>query len=310
MFHLRTSLAHVVRGLLMGSADVVPGVSGGTVALVVGIYASLIRSVSEAASAGFRLLRLDIQGFRAHLARVEWRLVIPLGIGIVTALVIGSRVIPPLLDAYPSQVNAVFFGLILGSLAIPFRQIGTVGARQIAIMVAFAVGAFFLVGLPPREVIDPPLVVVFPAAAIAICAMILPGISGSFLLLVMGMYRPTLDALRELDIAYIVVFVAGAAVGLALFSKVLTWLLEHRPSMTMAALVGLMAGSLRALWPWQDEDRGLLAPPDTEAMLIALGLAAAGLVFVSAISWLARPRDGGVHPVLHRRESEPERERA
>jgi putative membrane protein len=296
MLEPRTLLAHLVRGLLMGAADVVPGVSGGTVALIVGIYTRLIRSVSEAASAGFRLLRLDIRGLREHLGRVEWPLVLPLGAGIAMALVIGSRVIPPLLDAYPSAVNAVFFGLILGSLAIPFRQIGTVGTREIAVMIAFAVGAFIVVGLPPREVVDPPLFLVFPAAAVAICAMILPGISGSFLLLIMGMYRPTLDALSAFNMAYILVFMAGAAIGLALFSKVLTWLLEHRHAMTMAALLGLMAGSLRALWPWLDDDRGLLAPPDGTSLLTAVVLAAAGFAFVSAVAWLARPRTAGAHP--------------
>jgi putative membrane protein len=296
MFEPRALLAHLVRGLLMGAADVVPGVSGGTVALIVGIYARLIRSVSEAASAGFRLLRLDILGLREHLGRVEWPLVLPLGAGIATALVIGSRVIPPLLDAYPSAVSAVFFGLILGSLAIPFRQIGTVGAREIAVMLAFAVGAFMVVGLPPREIVDPPAFLVFPAAAVAICAMILPGISGSFLLLIMGMYRPTLDALSAFNLAYILVFMAGAALGLALFSKVLTWLLEHRHAMTMAALLGLMAGSLRALWPWLDDDRGLLAPPDGTSLVTAIVLGAAGFAFVSAVVWLARPRTAGPHP--------------
>jgi putative membrane protein len=296
MLEARTSVAHVVRGLLMGAADIVPGVSGGTVALIVGIYARLVRSVSDAASAGFRLLRLDIAGFRTHLALVDWRLVIPLGLGIVTALVIGSRIIPPLLDAYPSAVSAVFFGLILGSLAIPFRQIGGVGGRELAMIIAFAVGAFVIVGLPPREVVDPPLLLVFPAAAVAICAMILPGISGSFLLLIMGMYRPTLDALSGFDLPYILVFMAGAALGLAAFSKVLTWLLEHRQALTMSALLGLMAGSLRALWPWLDDDRGMLVPPDGASLLTALVLAAAGFAFVSAIAWLARPRTGGPHP--------------
>jgi putative membrane protein len=281
----------------MGSADVVPGVSGGTVALIVGVYARLLRSISEAASAGFGLVRLDLPAFRLHLRAVEWTLLLPLGFGIATALVIGSRVIPPLMEAYPAQVSAVFFGLILGSLAIPFRQIETVGAREISVMVAFALGAFVLVGLPPREIADPPLVLVFPAAAVAICAMILPGISGSFLLLIMGLYVPTLAALRAFDLPYIVTFMVGAALGLAVFSKLLTWLLTYRHAVTMSALVGLMAGSLRALWPWLDEDRGLLSPPATGDLLVAVALAATGFAIVTAIAWLARPRTGAPHPV-------------
>jgi putative membrane protein len=292
MPHPRTLLANVGRGLLMGGADVIPGVSGGTVALVLGIYERLIRSVGEAASAGFLIVRLDPSGARSRLRDVEWGLVVPLGLGIITAIVIGSRVIPGLIEEYPVQVSAVFFGLILGSIAIPFRRIERVGPLEVALIVGFAVGAFILVGLPPREIVDPPLSLVFPAAAIAICAMILPGVSGAFLLLAMGLYRPTLDALSRLDIAYVATFIAGAALGLALFSKILEWLLQHRHASTMAALTGLMAGSLRALWPWLDEDRDLLAPPDGGALAVAVALGAAAFAFVSVVAWIVRRTEG------------------
>ncbi|CAN5459577.1 DUF368 domain-containing protein [soil metagenome] len=289
----RMLLGNVVRGLLMGGADVIPGVSGGTVALIVGIYERLVRSVGEASSAGFRFLRLDISGGRERLRGVEWTLVIPLGLGIITAIVIGSRIIPGLIDTYPSQVSAVFFGLILGSLAIPFRRIGRVGPTEAILIGVFAVGAFVLVGLPPREVADPPLYLVFPAAAVAICAMILPGISGAFLLLVMGLYRPTLDALSNLDIAYVLTFIAGAVVGLAAFSKILEWLLEHRHGATMAALTGLMIGSLRALWPWLGEDRSILGPPDGASLAVAVALAASAFAVVSVIAWIAARQEAG-----------------
>lgn len=285
---IATLAANALRGLLMGAADVVPGVSGGTVALIVGIYERLVRSISIAAGAGFRLLRLDIRGAVTRLREVEWSLVLPLGAGILTSLVIGSRVIPLLLEAYPAQVSAVFFGLILGSLAIPYRRIERVGRGEIGLVVAFAIGAFVLVGLPPRELESVPLYLVVPAAAVAICAMILPGVSGAFLLLAMGVYRPTLEALRNVDLPYIVAFVLGAALGLALFSRVLEWLLEHRHSVTMAALVGLMAGSLRALWPWLAEDRGLLVPPSVAELGLMAALALAGFVLVSAIARIAR----------------------
>jgi putative membrane protein len=287
---LPTLLGNLLRGLLMGAADVVPGVSGGTVALIVGIYERLVRSVALGASAAFRFIRLDIGGGMRRLRDIEWSLVLPLGLGILAALVIGSRIIPDLLDRYPEQIRALFFGLILGSLAIPFRRIGRVRLTDVALIGAFAIGAFVLVGLPPREIDDVPLYLVVPAAAIAICAMILPGVSGAFLLLAMGIYRPTLVALAGFNLPYIVAFVGGAAVGLALFSKVLEWLLEHRHAATMAALVGLMAGSLRALWPWLDEDRGLLAPPDGPTLLLMAALALTGFVVVSGVAWLARPR--------------------
>lgn len=295
---IATLAANALRGLLMGAADVVPGVSGGTVALVVGIYERLVRSISIAAGAGFRLLRLDLRGAVARLREVEWSLVLPLGAGIATSIVVGSRVIPALIDTYPEQVSAVFFGLILGSLAIPFRRIEHVGRLEIGLMIAFAVVAFVLVGLPPRELETVPLYLVVPAAAFAICAMILPGVSGAFLLLAMGVYRPTLEALRGLDLPYIVSFMLGAALGLALFSRVLEWLLEHRHAVTMAALVGLMAGSLRALWPWLAEDRGLLPPPDGGSLLLMAGLAVAGFAVVAVIVRIAGPREAAKDAAL------------
>lgn len=287
---IRRSAVHLVQGLLMGTADVIPGVSGGTVALVIGIYERLVRSIRAAASGVFHALRADLDGARRRFGEVAWNLVLPLGLGIVAALYIGSRVIPHLLEEYPVQLSALFFGLILGSLAIPLRRMRRVRATELGIMAVFAAIAFVVVGLPPREISDPPLYLVFPFAAIAICAMILPGVSGAFLLLVLGIYRPTLEALSALDAPYVAVFVAGAALGLGLFSKLLEWLLEHRHEATMAALVGLMAGSLRALWPWLTEDRGLLAPPDGASLAMAAGLALLGLVVVTLAARLAAPQ--------------------
>jgi putative membrane protein len=287
---LTTIAAHFVRGLLMGAADVIPGVSGGTVALIVSIYERLIRSVRAGASGVFHALRVDLTGSRRRFGEVEWRLVLPLGAGILVALAIGSRIIPGLLDAYPEQMRAFFLGLILGSIVIPLRRIEQIGPIQIGLMLAFAVAAFILVGLPPREISDPPLWLVFPFAAVAICAMILPGVSGAFLLVAMGVYAATLRALADLNLAYIAVFVAGAAVGLGLFSKLLEWLLVHRHAATMAALVGLMAGSLRALWPWLGPDRELLAPPDPASLLQMGLLALIGIVVVATIVWFAVPR--------------------
>jgi putative membrane protein len=288
MSRLKGSLLHLVQGLAMGSADVVPGVSGGTVALIVGIYERLIRSVRAGASGAFAAVRLDRAGAARRFSEVEWGLVLPLAAGIVTALYIGSRIVPHLLEEYPVEVRAVFFGLILGSLAIPLRRMRHIGGAEVAVMAVAAVVAFLLVGLPPREIGAPPLPLVFAFASIAICAMILPGVSGAFLLLVLGIYEPTLEALSSLDVPYIAVFVAGAAVGLGLFSKLLEWLLDHHHEWTMAALVGLMVGSLRALWPWLSEDRGLDPPPDAASLAIAAGLALAGAALVLAVTWFTR----------------------
>ncbi len=273
------------QGLLMGTADVIPGVSGGTVALIVGIYERLVTSIRAAASAPVSAVRGDLPGARRRLGEVDWALVVPLGVGIVTAFVIGAAVIPGLLEAYPVQMLAVFFGLIAGSLAVPWRRVERRDATALVCVAVAAVAAFVLVGLPPRSGVAPSLPQVFTAGAVAICAMILPGVSGAFLLLVLGVYEPTLAALSARDLPYVATFVAGCVLGLGAFSRLLEHLLARHHSLTMAALVGLMAGSLRALWPWQDADRGLLPPPSLGALAVAVALA---LVAAAAVTALTR----------------------
>jgi putative membrane protein len=279
----RPLAANYLRGLLMGGADVIPGVSGGTVALILGIYERLIHAIRVGASALLAGVRLDFAGSRRRFGEVEWGLVLPLGAGIASALVIGARLIPGLLESHGEAIFALFFGLILGSVVVPFRRIESVGRAEVALMAAAAVVAFVLVGLPPREITDPALPFVFAAAAVAICAMILPGVSGAFLLLVFGIYRPTLDALTALNLPYVLTFIAGAVLGLGTFARILEWLLTHRHSVTMAALTGLMVGSVRALWPWQAEDRAILGPPDLITFVLLAGLASAGFVAVSLL---------------------------
>lgn len=134
---------------------------------------------------------------------------------------------------------------------------------------------------------DPSLLRVFLSAAVAICAMILPGVSGAFLLLVLGMYEVTLEALNALDLVYVGVFVLGCAVGLGLFSRLLHFLLDRYHDLTMAALLGLMAGSLRALWPWLSEDRELLFPDMEAASFVVLALAVLGFALVLGLTWIA-----------------------
>jgi putative membrane protein len=294
---VRMTAMHYVQGLLMGSADIVPGVSGGTVALIVGIYERLVSSIRAGASAAVAALRIDRERVRERLAEIHWRLVLPLGAGIGTALVIGARFIPQLMESYPVQMRALFFGLIAGSLIIPWRRMHHHLPVHYAAVLIGALVAFLLVGFPPREISDPSLIVVFAAASVAICAMILPGVSGSFLLLVMGIYEPTLRAVNARDLLYIAVFAAGAVIGLGVFSKLLEYLLEHYHDMTMAVLVGLMAGSLRALWPYLDGDRRILAPPADTSALVPLALAIVGFAIVTGLARMGaaaerRPQTG------------------
>ncbi|NBB85433.1 MAG: DUF368 domain-containing protein [Bacteroidetes bacterium] len=274
-------LKNFLRGLLMGAADVVPGVSGGTMALIVGVYERLLQAISGGVAALLKIGRLDAQGAWEGLKAVDWALVVPLAAGIGTALLVGARFIPGLMEAYPQESRGLFFGLIAGSLIIPWARISTPAARHVLLAIVAAVVAFGLVGLPPREIADPALWYVLLCASIAICAMILPGVSGAFLLLVFGIYEPTLEALNARDMAYVTTFIAGAVLGLGAFARLLTYLLHRVYDATMAVLVGLMAGSLRALWPYLAEDRSLLLPqagdPIATVVILALGGAAAVL---------------------------------
>lgn len=274
------SVGHVLRGLMMGTADVIPGVSGGTVALILGIYERLVDTIYAVAASVLAAVRGDRAGAREHWGRAEFGLVLPLGLGILVALAIGSIVLPPLIEHYPVATSAVFFGLIAGALPIPWMRIAQRQASHYALAAAGAVAAFVLSGFAPATIADPSLPLVFGAAAVAICAMILPGISGAYVLLIMGLYEATLAAGSRLDLVYIAVFAAGAVTGLAAFSKLLSWLLEHRHDATMAVLVGLMAGSLRRLWPWQSETGALHAPGGADEALLAVACAAVGLTIV------------------------------
>jgi putative membrane protein len=292
-----TTLVHALQGVLMGSADVIPGVSGGTVALILGIYERLVGTIHDVAASIFALVRGNRGRAREYWRRADFALVLPLLAGIAVALAIGSVVLPPLIETYPVIMSALFFGLIAGALPIPWRRISALRGKHFALAIAGALVAFALTGFAPRTIEDPALLLVFGVAAIAICAMILPGISGAYLLLVMGMYEVTLHAVRDLDVLYVAVFMAGAATGLGLFSKLLAWLLDHRHDATMAVLVGLMAGSLRKLWPWQADTGALRAPAGGGEVLLALACVAAGIVIVVALTRL------GEHSLSERRET-------
>ena len=272
----------------MGGADIIPGVSGGTMALIVGIYERLIASISHLFSAMIALVRWDRKAVHTHFISVAWSLIVPLGIGIVTALVVGARIIPYLRAQYPSQSLGLFFGLVVASLAIPWRRMKRPKASAYVLAIAAATLAFWLTGFPANDGSAPSYFVVFAFAAVAICAMILPGVSGAFLLKVLGVYETTLHAVNDLDYLYLLVFLAGAGIGIGTFSKVLNWLLEKYHDYTMAALVGLMAGALRALWPWQDIDRHLYLPSQGEPVVSVIIIGVLGATFVAILTFWSR----------------------
>lgn len=275
-----------------------PGISGGTIALVVGLYDDLIDSASQLVHAGRELVTGVFRGRGAGAAlralrEVNWPLLVPVLVGMAVVLLLSLKLIAPLLESNPVPTRSVFFGMIAVSIAVPLRLLPTrFRVLDGFLFVAAAAAAFFLTGLPSAEVDDPALWFVFIGAALAINALVLPGVSGSFLLVVLGLYIPVQQALEARDLAFIGAFVLGAAVGLGSFVKVLQWLLHQRRQGTMAVLGGLMLGSLRALWPWQSEGGDLLGPTGSVLGPLLLVLAGAGIVLV-AILWETRAgRDG------------------
>ncbi|MEQ9094352.1 MAG: DUF368 domain-containing protein, partial [Miltoncostaeaceae bacterium] len=192
-----------------------------------------------------------------------------------------ARVIESLMEEHPVEVGAVFFGLVAASAVVALQYLKRPDLRLIPIMLVSAAVTFFVLGLRSGEVDDPALVAVFGAGALAICAMILPGISGSFILLMLGMYEYMLAALNDREVAVAGVFILGCAIGLALFSTLLDRLLRRAHDIVLAVLIGLMVGSLRVLWPWPEgiEESSLAGPPAGEwAMPLVLGLVAAAVV--------------------------------
>ena len=243
-------LKNGARGFAMGTADIVPGVSGGTIALILGIYERLIASIRTGARSLGRLARGDIGGFFTQLKAIEWTFIGPLLFGIAAAVVVLSSVIDRLLTDEPEAMAGLFFGLVVASIVVAWKLLGNRDGARLAVLVVVAVIAFFALGLQSGRVANPSALAFFATGAIAICAMILPGISGSFLMLMLGMYAAFVGAVHDREITNLLFFVVGALIGLAAFSTLLSWVLEHHRDTLLAALIGLMAGSLRVLWPW------------------------------------------------------------
>jgi putative membrane protein len=278
----RADLPNLVRGYLMGAADVVPGVSGGTVALVLGIYERLVHAIRTGAAALGAAVRGRFGDAAGHLRAVDWRFLLILLTGILLAVVSLAQLIEYFLDEEPQNTAAVFFGLVLGSIVVAWPRVGTWTPQNIVSGLVVAGAAFLVLGLRSDEITSPDTILFFGAGAVAIVAMILPGISGSFILLMLGMYEAVLDAVNDRDLAILGVFLIGAVIGLALFSTLLDRLLRDHHDAVMAMLIGLMTGSLRVLWPWPDgTDNAKLGAPDDA--LVPVILAVVGLAVVLAI---------------------------
>tara|TARA_B100001250_G_C19789878_1_gene785959 strand:+ start:914 stop:1813 length:900 start_codon:yes stop_codon:yes gene_type:complete len=238
-----------LKGIAMGAADVVPGVSGGTIAFITGIYTTLLQSITRVRPSLLGLLKE--QGVAAAWRHINGNFLLALGSGILMSILSLAKLIHYLLAVGPEYLWSFFFGLILASCWYIGRQIPHWRAPQLLAVVMGAVIAAGVSLATPTEVAAT-LPVVFVAGSIAICAMILPGISGSFMLLLMGLYGPVMAAVSTLDLTFLGTLAAGAVLGLLLFSHLLQWLLHHYHATFLALLTGFMAGSLVKVWPWKE----------------------------------------------------------
>ncbi|KOF03955.1 hypothetical protein AWW67_02265 [Roseivirga seohaensis] len=237
------------KGIAMGSADVVPGVSGGTIAFITGIYETLLNAIRSVDLQALQYLKkFQIKALWKH---VNGNFLLPLLAGIATSVLTLAKVITHLLAEYPIQVWSFFFGLIVISALIILREIKH---WNIGVFVAIALGiaiAYFITSATPAETPESSWFL-FIAGAVAICAMILPGISGSFILLIFGKYEFILSAVKEFRVVDIAIFGLGCIIGLLSFARLVSWLFKKYHNITIGVLSGFMIGSLNKVWPWKE----------------------------------------------------------
>lgn len=297
------ALMLAAKGFCMGGADIIPGVSGGTIAFITGIYEDLLRAVRSVNLQAIQaMLRLD---FAAVINHVHLRFLLPLLFGVGTALVGLAGLMHWLLTEYPVPIWSLFLGLIGASILVVGRKVERWTPGAWGAFGAGALAAWFIIGLIPVTTPES-WWFIFLCGMIAICAMILPGISGSFLLLILGKYAYITGALRnpfgDANLAILAVFACGCIVGLAGFSRLLSWLLGRYHGLTVAMLTGFMLGAMRKVWPWKEtlesvvirgklhvlSERNVLPPTLDSEVLVALGLMLVGAIVVLGLERLTR----------------------
>ena len=284
-----------LRGAAVGAAEPVPGVSGGTVALVTRIYPRLLDAAAGASEAAAALLRGEAREAGRRLRAVDWRFAAALAAGAVPAALGLAGVIDYLLTEHPVRTAAVFAGLMAGAVSAAVRMLRRPAFRHLAAAAAVGAAAFWGFGFRSEAVADPSGWAFFLAGAAGVCAFILPGVSGSFVLLAAGMYQPVIGAAAEQDLAALAALAGGMALGLGGFVRILRRLLIRWHDPLLAVMIGLMAGSFRILWPWPNGLGGengagaaVLGAPGPDAavpVLLAAGCAAAVIAFDR---WAAR----------------------
>jgi len=238
-----------LKGMAMGAADIVPGVSGGTIALITGIYERLIDAIK---SVGLDTLKtVKNSGVKAAWQQIDGTFLISVLAGAATSIVLLSKLLHYLIETQPIALWSFFFGLVVASSIYVLKQVSSWNITRLACV---GLGALIagVISVSPAAQLEVSHYSLFFAGAIAICAMILPGISGSFILLLLGMYSFVIGAIKSFDLISLGIFASGCLIGIMLFSRVLSWVLHHYHHATMALMSGFMLGALVKLWPWRD----------------------------------------------------------
>ncbi len=283
------------QGAVVGLVELVPGVSGGTMALVLGIYDRLILSASNFVQAAVSLvLKRNRELARTHFRAVEWKLVLPLVLGMGLAVFSLAGPLHHFVETEEVLSRSIFLGMVLASLLVPATMVRRVTPpgpaatlANIALVLLVAVAVFLLLGFPTARIEDPQWWALIISGAVAVCALVLPGISGSFVLLTVGLYEPTLEAVSNRDLGYIALFATGAVLGVATLVRALAYLLRERRRVTLLIATGLILGSVRALWPWQDGATLVGPEPGTWGVPLLAAAAGAGVVM---LLWLYERR--------------------
>ena len=241
---------NVLRGSFMGAADAVPGVSGGTIALLLGIYERLLHNIQNCTNLVISVLRIDRATTKRSFQSVEWHFLLSLLSGVFITFVLLAQIIERLLEKHPTSVAGLFFGLVLASVIVAVFMVSSWNVFRVSLGLAVGIAVFILLGVRAGPIQQPSLLIFFLSGAIAISAMILPGISGSFFLLMIGMYGSLIEAVNERLLSKLLVFGLGAVLSLSLSARLLSWILRNYRDSVLALLIGLMIGSLRVIWPW------------------------------------------------------------
>ena len=237
-----------LKGMAMGAADVVPGVSGGTIAFISGIYEELITSINNIDLSLIKMLRKD--GIKAVWNKVNGNFLLALFVGIFISVLSLAKFLSWLLENEPILLWSFFFGLVVASIFMVGKEITRWNMGSIVVLLLGAALAFFITELPASDNVDS-LPYLFLSGALAICAMILPGIPGAFILVLLGSYKTILDAVHERDFKIILTVGIGAIFGLLSFARLLKWMFNHYKNITLALLTGFILGSLNKIWPWK-----------------------------------------------------------